>query len=103
MHKNYGAATTVAPGNRKRHNHPLGLGFERPRGGCCSFLRHFCAEWRDADIDEADEVALQIIEDVLAERFEPNPDFRSPWDDWARICGTGIMSVDEEIAHGDQA
>ncbi|MDG2292038.1 MAG: PD-(D/E)XK nuclease family protein, partial [Phycisphaerales bacterium] len=61
------------------------------------------ANWGDINIDGADEVALQIIEDVLAERFEPNPDFRSPWDDWARICGTGIMSVDEEFAHGDQA
>ncbi|MCH2147958.1 MAG: PD-(D/E)XK nuclease family protein [Phycisphaerales bacterium] len=61
------------------------------------------ADWRDVKIEDADEVARQVIEDVLAERFDPNPDFRSPWDDWARICGTGIMPADDDVVIEDQS
>lgn len=54
------------------------------------------AAWVEQDLEQADAEARRVADNVLSGRFDPNPEFRSPWDEWARICGVGIMPPDED-------
>ncbi|MBM44252.1 MAG: hypothetical protein CMJ36_04480 [Phycisphaerae bacterium] len=55
-------------------------------------------KWNDDILLAADDVARQIVSDIMEAKFEPNPDFKAHWDDWAWICGTGVIELEEEEA-----
>ena len=53
-------------------------------------------DWTDDALEKADEEARAVASAVLAGRFDPDPDFRSSWDAWARICGAGIIETESD-------
>ncbi|MHC4129554.1 MAG: PD-(D/E)XK nuclease family protein, partial [Planctomycetota bacterium] len=52
------------------------------------------AEWSDDQIAGAVERARDVVRDIRARRFDPNPDYAYPDDDLARICQTAVFGAE---------
>ncbi|MHC4768532.1 MAG: PD-(D/E)XK nuclease family protein, partial [Planctomycetota bacterium] len=52
------------------------------------------AEWSDAQIAGAIDRARDVVRDIRARRFEPNPDYSYIHDDLARICQTAVFGAE---------
>ncbi|RMG32509.1 MAG: PD-(D/E)XK nuclease family protein [Planctomycetota bacterium] len=51
------------------------------------------AEWEEAELQEADKTARQVVRQILAGRFwPPSPDIPPEEDDFPQICGVGVLS-----------
>jgi hypothetical protein len=52
------------------------------------------AAWSDAQLAGAVDRARDVVRAIRARRFEPNPDFAHPVDDFARICQTSVFGAE---------
>jgi hypothetical protein len=52
------------------------------------------AKWSDDQIAGAVERARDVVRGVRARRFEPNPDYSYPFDDFGRICQTAVFGAE---------
>ena len=53
-------------------------------------------KWDDDLLLAGDDVAREIVSNVIEQKFDPNPDFKSHWDDWAWICGSGVIDLEQD-------
>lgn len=53
-------------------------------------------KWDDDILLAADDVARKIVSDIIEQKFDPNPDYKSHWDDWAWICGSGVIDLEQD-------
>ena len=56
--------------------------------------------WSEEQFDMAIDKAREVVRDIRAGRFDPNPDFHSNFDDVATICRTNVLGGDEEPGEG---
>ena len=54
------------------------------------------AEWSDDHIAGAVERARDVVRDIRARRFEPNPEYPHPQDDFGRICQTAVFGAETQ-------
>ncbi len=59
-------------------------------------IRFEFASWGDDEFDSADAAAIRVIDGVLAGDFEPSESDPPFHDDWRRICGTSVLSTEDD-------
>lgn len=63
------------------------------------------AAWTREQLDEAIDTAREVVRHIRAGHFEINPEYRSPFDSFARICQTTVLGgvPDNEGGAGEDA
>ncbi len=61
------------------------------------------AEWSAAELEDADQTAIEIMEQVREGVFWPPAENKSSWDDFAAICQTHVFEKWDAVPHGERS